>query len=60
MRASDLFVKALENEDVEYVLHREENLDFLESLRKSKKIGLVMVREAFRLAHPDPMVGLFC
>jgi len=38
MKASDLFVKALENEGVEYIfgLPGEENLDLLESLRKSK------------------------
>ncbi|HLU90898.1 MAG TPA: thiamine pyrophosphate-binding protein, partial [Cyclobacteriaceae bacterium] len=38
MKASDLFVKALENEGVEYIfgVPGEENLDFLESLRKSK------------------------
>lgn len=46
MKASDLFVKALENEGVEYIfgLPGEENLDFLESLRKSKKIKLVLAR----------------
>jgi acetolactate synthase I/II/III large subunit len=38
MKASDLFVKALENEGVKYVfgIPGEENLDLLESLRKSK------------------------
>ncbi|MGE0269394.1 MAG: acetolactate synthase large subunit [Candidatus Omnitrophota bacterium] len=38
MKASDLFVKALENEGVEYIfgLPGEENLDLLESVRKSK------------------------
>src|SRR3990167_7868299 len=38
MKASDLFVKALENEGVEYIfgVPGEENLDFLESLRTSK------------------------
>lgn len=46
MKASDLFIKALENEGVEYIfgLPGEENLDFLESLRKSKKIKLVLTR----------------
>ena len=46
MKASDLFVKALENEDVEYVfgLPGEENLDFLDSLRKSSKIKLIITR----------------
>ncbi|MCI6989165.1 MAG: acetolactate synthase large subunit [Campylobacter sp.] len=38
MKASDLFVKALENEGVEYIfgIPGEENLDLLESLRTSK------------------------
>jgi acetolactate synthase-1/2/3 large subunit len=45
MKASDLFVKALENEGVEYIfgLPGEENLDFLESLRNSK-IKLILTR----------------
>lgn len=43
MKASDLFVKALEAEGVEYVfgIPGEENLDLLESLRRSK-IKLVL------------------
>lgn len=46
MKASDLFIKALENEGVEYIfgVPGEENLDFLESLRKSKSIKLVLAR----------------
>jgi acetolactate synthase-1/2/3 large subunit len=45
IKASDLFVKALENEGVEYVfgVPGEENLDFLESLRTST-IKLVLTR----------------
>ncbi len=45
MKASDLFVKALENEGVEYIfsIPGEENLDLLESLRKSS-IKLILVR----------------
>ncbi|MCH8941890.1 MAG: acetolactate synthase large subunit [Bacteroidetes bacterium] len=45
MKTSDLFIKALENEGVEYIfgLPGEENLDFLESLRKSK-IKLILTR----------------
>jgi acetolactate synthase-1/2/3 large subunit len=45
MNASDLFVKALENEGVEviYGIPGEENLDFLEALRKSK-IKLILTR----------------
>ena len=46
MKTSDLFIKALENEGVEYIfgVPGEENLDFLESLRKSKSIQLVLTR----------------
>lgn len=46
MKTSDLFVKALENEGVEYVfgLPGEENLDFLESIRKSEKIEFILSR----------------
>lgn len=46
MKASDVFIQALENEGVEYIfgLPGEENLDFLESLRKSEKIKFVLTR----------------
>ena len=46
MKASDLFIQALENEGVEYIfgIPGEENLDILESLRKSKTIKLVLTR----------------
>ena len=45
MKASDLLVRSLENEGVEYVfgIPGEENLDFLESLRESS-IRLVLTR----------------
>lgn len=45
MKASDLFVKALEGEGVGYIfgIPGEENLDFLESLRSSK-IKLILTR----------------
>ncbi len=45
MKASDLFIKALENEGVEYIfgIPGEENLDFLDSLRTSK-IKLILTR----------------
>lgn len=45
MKASDVFVKSLENEGVEYIfgLPGEENLDFVESLRTSK-IKLIVTR----------------
>ncbi len=46
MKASDLFVKALENEGVEYIfgIPGEENLDFLNSLKDSTQIKLVLTR----------------
>ena len=45
MKASDLFIKALENEGVEYIfaIPGEENLDLLESLRSSS-IKLILTR----------------
>lgn len=45
MKASDLFVRCLENEGVEYIfgIPGEENLDMLESLRESK-IELILTR----------------
>lgn len=46
MKASDLFIKALENEGVEYIfgVPGEENLDFLNSLKDSKTIKLILTR----------------
>lgn len=46
MKASDLLVKALENEGVEYIfaVPGEENLDLLESLRLSQQIKLILTR----------------
>jgi len=46
MKASDLFVKALEHEGVEFIfgIPGEENLDLLESLRSSKQIKLILNR----------------
>ncbi len=45
-KASDLFVKCLEEEAVEYIfgIPGEENIDLLESIRKSKKIKLIVTR----------------
>ncbi len=45
MKASDLFIKALENEGVEYIfgIPGEENLDLLDSMRNSK-IKLILTR----------------
>ena len=46
MKASDLFVAALENEGVEYLfgIPGEENLDLLDSLSRSTSIRLVLTR----------------
>ncbi len=46
MKASDLFVKALEHEGVEFLfgIPGEENLDLLESLRSSTQIKLILNR----------------
>lgn len=46
VKASDLFVQALEQEGVTYIfgVPGEENLDFMESLRQSKKIKLIVTR----------------
>ena len=46
VKASDLFVACLEEEGVEYVfgVPGEENLDFLDSLSRSKKIRLILTR----------------
>jgi len=45
-KASDLFIECLEEEGCEYVfgIPGEENLDFLDSLSRSKKIKLVLTR----------------
>ena len=45
MKASDLFIKSLENEGVEYIfgIPGEENLDFLDSLQSSP-IQLILTR----------------
>ena len=45
-KASDLFIECLEEEGVEYVfgVPGEENLDFLDSLSRSKKIRLILTR----------------
>jgi len=45
VKASDLFIKALENEGVEYIfgIPGEENLDFLDSMKDSK-IKLILTR----------------
>ncbi|MEM7544852.1 MAG: acetolactate synthase large subunit [Pseudomonadota bacterium] len=45
-KASDLFIECLEEEDCEYIfgIPGEENLDFLDSLSRSKKIKLVLTR----------------
>src|SRR6185369_15956131 len=46
VKASDLFIACLEEEGVEYVfgVPGEENLDFLDSLSRSKQIKLILTR----------------
>lgn len=46
MKASDLFVKCLEEEGIEYIfgVPGEENADFMMSLEKSKKIKFILTR----------------
>jgi acetolactate synthase-1/2/3 large subunit len=46
MKASDLFVQCLENEDIEYIfgVPGEENADFMMSLEKSDKIKFILTR----------------
>ena len=46
MKTSDLFVKCLENEGIEYIfgVPGEENADFLMSLQDSKKIKFILTR----------------
>ena len=46
MKSSDLFIKCLENEGIEYIfgVPGEENADFLISLKKSKKIKFILTR----------------
>lgn len=62
MKASDLFIKALENEGVEYIfgIPGEENLDFLDSLQNSS-IKLILTRHeqgaAFMAATYGRMTG---
>ena len=60
MKASDLFVKALENEGVEYIfgIPGEENLDLLESLRSSSKIKLILTRHEQGAAFMAATYGL--
>ncbi len=58
MKASDLFVKALEAEGIQYVfgIPGEENLDFLESLRAST-IKLVLTRHEQSAAFMAATIG---
>ena len=46
MKTSDLFIKCLENEGIEYIfgVPGEENADFLMSLQNSKKIKFILTR----------------
>ncbi|MDH3901413.1 MAG: thiamine pyrophosphate-binding protein, partial [Gammaproteobacteria bacterium] len=46
MKASDLFVQCLEEEDIEYIfgVPGEENADFMMSLEQSDKIRFILTR----------------
>ena len=57
--ASELFIKALENEGVEviYGVPGEENLDFLEALRKSS-IQLILTRHGSTFSSSDSKSAL--
>ncbi len=60
MKASDLLVRSLEQESVEYFVGvpREENLDFLESLRGSKISPILTRHDQNKLGDfecPNPM-----
>ena len=50
MKASDLFVKCLENEGIEYIfgVPGEENADFMISLEDSGKIKFILCRHEHR------------
>ena len=59
MKASDLFVKALENEGVEYIfgIPGEENLDLLESIRNSSQITFILTRHEQSAAFMAAIYG---
>src|SRR5476649_812365 len=58
-KASDLFIACLEEEGVEYVfgVPGEENLDFLDSLSRSKKIKLILTRHEQGAGFMDATYG---
>ena len=60
-KASDLFVAALENEDVDRIfgIPGEENLDIVESLRKSS-IQLILTRHEQAAAFMAATYGRLC
>ena len=59
MKASDLFIKCLENEGVERIfgVPGEENADFMMSLKKSKKIKFVLCRHEQAAAFMADVYG---
>ncbi|MDO8581501.1 MAG: thiamine pyrophosphate-binding protein, partial [bacterium] len=59
MNASDLFVKALANEGVEtiYGVPGEENIDFLEAVRKSRRIRFIPTRHEQSAAFMADVYG---
>src|SRR3989338_3399222 len=59
MKAADLFVKALENEGVQYVfgVPGEENLDFMDALSRSSQIKFILTRHEQSAAFMADVYG---
>lgn len=59
IKTSDLIIACLENEGIEFVVGvpGEENLDFLESLRKSTKLKLILTRHEQAAAFIATTIG---
>ena len=55
-KASDLFIETLEAEGVEYIfgIPGEENLDFLDSLSRSEKIKLILIKNLPTYSRTQP------
>ena len=53
MKASDLLVRCLEEEGIEYIfgVPGEENADFMMSLEKSDRIRFILTRDGWSVSH---------
>ena len=60
-KASDLFIRALELEGIDYIfgIPGEENLDFLDSLSRSKSIKLILTRHEQAAGFMAATIGRF-